>query len=427
MSRVGRVVGSGTGVLAAVFAGAALMGTEPVTLHAADAEERRVSGVVFDDANRNGRRDTGEAGVASAVVSDQHAIATTDKDGRYALTLSAKSRLVYVSLPDGWSPSGSFWKALAPVSPAVAAGAASAAASDAAASSVDLGLVRRPAAKSFTFLHASDTHLDAASLPRLKKLVEIVKTRRPDFVLITGDMVRDSLRVGEDHARPLFEMVARELKAMPVPVFTVPGNHDIFGIERNLSKVTVDHPLYGRTMYRTYLGPDYYSFTWGGLRFFGLNSVDADDMSYYGHLDREQLDWVARDLASVPSVTPVVTFNHIPLATSIEGLLGLMEDSPAPSVITLGGHGQFRHVVSNLADLLQSLGGHRLEIALGGHMHVSERLALDTTVGKVRFHQTGAVVGPSDAAGLNFVSGATLYKVADARVDDGTFIPLDAR
>jgi len=380
---------------------------------AAAPSERSVSGVVFDDANRNGRRDRGETGVAGATVSDQHAVATTDKEGRYTLALAAGSRLVFVSLPDGWSPSGKFWSAVE-------------SSSSGAAPAVDFGLVRRSAAaKSFTFLHASDTHLDAASLPRLKRLGEIVAAKRPDFVIITGDMVRDALRVGEEQARPLFEMVTRELRTFPVPVFTVPGNHDIFGIERDLSKVQPDHPLYGRAMYRSYLGPDYYSFTWGGLRFLGLNSVDADDMSYYGHLDREQLDWIGRDLRTAPAAAPVVTFNHIPLATSIEGLLGLMEDSPAPSVITLGGHRQFRHVVSNLGDLLQALGTHRLEIALGGHMHASERLAIDTTVGRVRFHQTGAVVGPSDAAGLNFVSGVTLYRVDGGRVDDGTFLPLD--
>ena len=371
------------------------------------AASRSVSGIVFDDANRNGKRDAGEAGIAGAAVSDQHAIATTGKDGRYTLTLAAASHLVYVSLPDGWSPSGPFWKSV-----------------DA---TIDFALTRRPAAaKSLTFLHASDTHLDAASLPRLKRLREIVTAKRPDFVVVTGDMVRDALRVGEEQARPLFELVARELAPFPVPVFTVPGNHDIFGIERTLSKVSKDHPMYGRAMYRRHLGPDYYSFTWGGLRFLGLNSVDNDDMSYYGHLDREQLDWVKKDLAAAPAGMPVVTFNHIPLATSVEGLLGLMEDSPAPSVITIGGRGQFRHVVSNLDELLAALAGHRLEIALGGHMHASERLAFDTTAGRVRFHQTGAVVGPSDAAGLSFVSGVTLYRVENARVDDGTFIPLDA-
>ena len=380
-----------------------------IPLLAAAVVSATVSGVVYDDANRNGKRDAGEAGITGAVVSDQHAVATTGKDGRYSLTPAGGVGPIFVSLPDGWSASGPFWKARP----------------DAAGGTVDFGLVRRPTAATFTFLHASDTHLDSASLPRIRRLKEIVTEKRPDFVVLTGDLVRDALRVGEDHARPLFEMVVSELKSFPVPVFTVPGNHDIFGIERNLSKVAADHPMYGRTMYRHHLGPDYYSFTWGGVRFLGLDSVDADDMSYYGHLDRGQLDWVGRDLAAAPADQPVVTFNHIPLATSIEGLLGLMEDSPAPSVITIGGHGQFRHVVSNLSELLQALGTHRLEIALGGHMHASERLVIDTTVGRVRFHQTGAVVGPSDAAGLNFVSGVTLYRVDNRRVDDGTFLPLD--
>jgi predicted MPP superfamily phosphohydrolase len=319
----------------------------------------------------------------------------TDKEGRYSLPPAAGARPVFVSLPDGWGASGSFWRP----------------ASDA---TTDFGLVRRAASSaSFTFLHASDTHLDEASLPRLDRLRDLVAEKKPDFVVLTGDLVRDSLRVGEDKARPLFELVTSELKKFPVPVFTIPGNHDIFGIERERSHVSADNPLYGRAMYRKFLGPDYYSFTWGGVRFLGLNSVDADDMSYYGHFDREQLDWVAHDLAVAPADAPVVTFNHIPMATSIEGMLGLMEDSPAPTIITLGGHGQFRHVVSNLA-----------ELPLGGHMHVSERLLLDTTIGRVRFHQAAAVVGPQEAGGMQYPSGVTLYRVRDGHVDDGTFLPL---
>ena len=369
-----------------------------------------VSGVVFEDANRNGRRDSGEKGIEGVAVSDQRTVVRTDKEGRYAIPPAAGARPIFVSLPDGWNASGSFW-ASAP-GPATSAPA-------------DFGLVRRAAASpTFTFLHASDTHLDEASLPHLVRLREIVAEKKPDFVVITGDLVRDSLRVGEDKARPLFELVAAELKKFPVPVFTVPGNHDIFGIERERSHVAADHPLYQRAMYRKFLGPDYYSFTWGGVRFLGLNSVDNDDMSYYGHFDREQLDWVTADLGAAPADAPVVTFNHIPMATTIEGLIGLMEDPPAPSIITIGGHGQYRHVVSNTSELLQSLGAHRLEIALGGHMHVSERVLLDTTIGRVRFHQTAAVVGPQEAGGLQYPSGATLYRVSGGHVDDGTFLPL---
>jgi hypothetical protein len=379
-----------------------------------------ITGTVFDDTNKNGRHDTGETGLPGIAVSNQIDVVTTDKEGRYTLPPPAGGRVVFVSLPDGWSPSGSFWH---PAAESAAAGASPAGAGLA----VDFGLVRRPASTTFTFLHASDSHLDAASLPHLRRLQEIVAAQRPAFVLLTGDLVRDSLRVGEDTARPLFEMVQAELKRFAVPVFTVPGNHDIFGIERNLSHVAADHPLYGRAMYRHFFGPDYYSFTWGGVRFCGLNSVDNDDMSYYGHVDADQIGWLARDVAAAPAKAPLVTFNHIPFATSVEGLLGLMEDSPAPSVIQIAGHGQFRHVVSNLSDVLGAIGKHRLEIALGGHMHVSERLSFDTTAGHVRFHQTAALVGQSDAAGLTFVSGATLYKVRDGRVDDGTFLPLDVQ
>ena len=367
-----------------------------------------MTGTVYEDANRNGRQDPGEEGIGGVVVSNQRDVVHTDPKGRYTLPAATGGRVTFVSLPEGCSPVGSFWGR----------------ADD---TNADFGLVRRPIrppAYTFTFLHASDTHLDEASLPHLVRLRELVAEKKPDFVVITGDLVRDSLRVGEDKARPLFELAAAELKKFPVPVFTVPGNHDIFGIERERSHVAADHPLYQRAMYRKFLGPDYYSFTWGAVRFLGLNSVDNDDMSYYGHFDRAQLDWVTADLAAVPATVPVVTFNHIPMATTIEGLIGLMEDPPAPSIITIGGHGQYRHVVSNTGELLQTLGAHRLEIALGGHMHVSERVLLDTTIGQVRFHQTAAVVGPQEAGGLQYPSGVTLYHVSNGHVDDGTFLPL---
>jgi 3',5'-cyclic AMP phosphodiesterase CpdA len=253
-----------------------------------------------------------------------------------------------------------------------------------------------------------------------------VESKRPAFVLITGDLVRDALRVGEAEARGYYDMLTSELARFPVPVFVVPGNHDIFGIERQQSLVARDHPLYGRAMCRRYTGPEYYSFNWGGIHFLGLDTVDYDDLWYYGHIDQAQLDWVARDLKQIPSAMPVVTFNHIPFASAVERLSPYTEDPPAPTLIRIGGRMQFRHVVSNLSDLLERLGGHRLEIALGGHLHASESLALDTTAGRVRFHQAAAVVGPQDMPGVQFVSGVTLYSARDGHVDDGVFLPLDS-
>ena len=45
----------------------------------------------------------------------------------------------------------------------------------------------------------------------------------------------------------------------------VPGNHDHYGIIRSRSHADSANPLYDRGMYRQYLGPDYYSFTYGGV------------------------------------------------------------------------------------------------------------------------------------------------------------------
>jgi hypothetical protein len=96
------------------------------------------------------------------------------------------------------------------------------------------------------------------------------------------------------------------MQRSPRPVWTVPGNHEIFGIERDKSGVAADHPLFGRAMYRAYRGPDYYSFNAGGVHFVGLNTADIDGPSYFGHVDSTQLAWLARDL-----------FNHIPFYSTI--------------------------------------------------------------------------------------------------------------
>jgi hypothetical protein len=373
-------------------------------------------GVVFDDANGNGRRDPGEAGVPGVAVSDQFKVRVTAADGSFDFEevngLHFDAQVIFVSVPDGWAPSGPFWH---PQTKQVQV-----------RQQHDFGLRRTPAAGEFTFLHASDTHLDTASLPRMQRLRALVEQQRPAFVLISGDLIRDALRVGEAPARAQYEMLRAELAKFPVPVWTVPGNHEIFGIERHQSLVSREHPLFGKKMYRHYLGPDYFSFTYGDVHFVGLDTVDVSDLWYYGHVDPAQLAWLERDLAAVPPGTPVVTFNHIPLASAVEGLRGFTEDEPAPTLIRMGGKMQFRHVVSNPGAVLAVIQkNHRLEIALGGHFHTRETIAYKTSAGLVRIFQTGAVVAPHTTGGMTMVSGVTLYRVRNGKVDDGTFLPLD--
>ena len=197
-----------------------------------------------------------------------------------------------------------------------------------------IALAPAAAPATFTFVHASDTHIAPASAERTRRLRAIADSIRPAFVLVTGDLVKDALRVGEAEARGYYDLFAAEIASFRSPVYTVPGNHENFGIERAQSKVQATHPLYGREMYRSYRGPDYYSFTYGGVHFVGLNTVDIDDQWYYGHVDARQLEWLARDLAVIPSTMPVVTFDHIPFFSAMETVNGYNDGPPAPSVIT---------------------------------------------------------------------------------------------
>jgi hypothetical protein len=215
-----------------------------------------------------------------------------------------------------------------------------------------------------------------------------------------------------------------------MPVWVVPGNHEIFGIERHRSGVPEEHPLYGKKMFERYLGPRYYSFQYGGVHFVALDTADVNDRWYYGHVDRTQLEWLKQDLAHVPAEIPIVTFNHIPLVSAIAGSMGYDPDDPqtgAPgSVIVVDGKPQYRHVVSNFAEVVEHLKGRRYPLALGGHLHGREEILLGLSDLETRFQQTAAVVGPSGADyGLNLVSGVTLYQVKDGVLDGGEFIAID--
>jgi hypothetical protein len=386
------------------IAGAVLLGAASAGITKAQVASP-LTGIVFNDANRNGQRDAGEPGVSGVAVSNQRDVVQTGTDGRYSLPRGPYG-LVFVSLPDGYAAVGDFWRALPP-SPDGAA---------------DFALAAQPSATTFTFIHASDTHVSPQTVGRMQQLRAIAEKYHPDFVLVSGDLVRDALRVGEDEARGYYDLYTAEARRFPMPVWSVPGNHENFGIERHLSLVSPRHPLYGKGMYRQRLGPNYYSFTHGGVHFVGLDSVDIADLWYYGHVDGVQLAWLKADLARLPADMPVVTFNHIPFATAIDGIGGYRDDGAAPTLITVGRRTTFRHVVSNLDEVLAALGSREWPLALGGHMHTRESISFGSTV-RTRFHQAAAVVGPTENA-VPAISGVTLYRVKSRVIDDGEFVPI---
>ena len=367
-----------------------------------------VSGYVFDDINNNGVRDANEKGIRNVSVSDQVNVVTTNENGFYQIRYTSTYGLLFVSLPVGFS-SKAWWQRVDSINNR----------------QFNFPLVKITASSSFTFIHASDTHISETSLDRMQKFEKVVDSVKPDLVIITGDLVSDALRVSEAEATRLYELFSKEIKKIKFPVWCVPGNHEIFGIERHLSLVSQLHPLYGRKMYRHYFGPDYYSFNYAGVHFIGLNSVEFEDLWYYGRIDSIQLAWLKKDVATVHSTTPIITFQHIPFFSGGFSMMPFEEDGPGRSLVRERGTFQYRHIVSNAQDVFMIMYNHNYPLALGGHYHFQQKFYFEGLA--TRFEQAAAVVGPSSEGNIQTPSGVTVYHVTDGKIDEGNFIRLDRK
>jgi cytolysin (calcineurin-like family phosphatase) len=179
-------------------------------------------------------------------------------------------------------------------------------------------------------------------------------------------------------------------------------------------------------MYRQYRGPDYYSFTYGGVHFVALNTLMTDDSAYYGRVDSVQLAWLRRDLATLAPSVPVVTFNHIPMVSAWEMLAGFADIPMVSSFRKDNGRSADRHTVANVVEVMSAMRGHPWVLALGGHMHASEKQVFQIEGVATRFEQAAAVVGPNGADDLVAPSGITFYTVRNGTIDAGRFVRLDA-
>ena len=370
--------------------------------------QNTIAGFVFEDINQNGIKDKNEAGIKSVAVSNQVDVVTTGNDGSFSLPGANGFGIVFITLPDGYKSVDTFWKTID---------------STKKGAPINFPLVKSKPVSSFTFIHASDTHISPASIDRMKKLEHITDSVKPDMMIITGDLVKDALRVPESTARSLYELFKAEKTNINTNVWLVPGNHEIFGIERHLSLVSSSNPLYGRKMYRYYFGPDYYSFNFGGVHFIALNSLDFEDLWYYGKIDSTQLEWLKRDISFVDPKTPIITFQHVPFYSGGLSIQNYEGNGPARTIELEKGVIQYRHVVSNAQDVLAILRNHNYPLALAGHHHFRQKFSFAGM--PTRFEQTAAVIGPSEEGELKMPSGIMVYSVKDGKIDEGKFIPLD--
>jgi 3',5'-cyclic AMP phosphodiesterase CpdA len=161
-------------------------------------------------------------------------------------------------------------------------------------------------ASPLTFLQISDSHVgfdkpaNSNALATLQEAIDKVGTlpQRPSFMIHTGDITHLSKPSEFDNA----DQVIGKAK---LDVHYVPGEHDV--IDEDRGKAYLDR--YGKNA----KGAGWYSFDQAGVHFIGLVNVLDLKAGGLGNLGDEQLAWLADDVRSKSSSTPIVVFAHVPL------------------------------------------------------------------------------------------------------------------
>ncbi|HEX6603714.1 MAG TPA: metallophosphoesterase [Sphingomicrobium sp.] len=225
----------------------------------------------------------------------------------------------------------------------------------------------RSSTQPFTFVQLSDSHIGFNKPPNsdaratFGEAIAKVKALpvQPDFIIHTGDVSQFS-RDGE------FDDAEQMLKAAGLPVFYVPGEHDM--LDPDGGKAFLNR--FGKGS----VGAGWYSFDHRGVHFVALVNVADLKPGGMGNLGPEQLKWLRADLAGRSSSTPIVVFAHIPLWTVYADWGWGTDDS---------------------AEALKLLARFGSVTILNGHIHqITQRVE-----GRIAFHTARSTAFPQPAPG----------------------------
>ena len=288
-------------------------------------------GTVFNDKNKNGKKDKGEPGLPNIAVSNGKEITKTDAQGKWKLphdddtiffiikprnwrTPLNKENLpqfYYIHKPKG-SPPNLKYKGVKPTGPLP--------------KSIDFALIADKEPDTFKAIFFGDPQprsIEQINYMAHDIIPELIGTEAK-FGVTLGDIMFDDL--------DLFKESNANLALIGIPWYNVVGNHDI-----NFD--SKDDSGSDETFHR-FFGPNYYSFDHGPVHFIVLDDVDwsGEKNTYRGGLDEDQLTFVKNDLALVPKEKLIMLMMHIPLTNvgNRQKLYRLIEQRPY--TMSISGH-----------------------------------------------------------------------------------------
>lgn len=333
--------------------------------HDARKDTRTIAGMVFDDANHNGRLDSGERGVPGVKVSNSREVVLTDAAGRYALPVRS-DMAVFVVQPSGWrvptderwvpqfayqhkpkgTPKALRYGGLPPTGPLPSA--------------INFPIIPTETGQSFDCAVLGDvqpaSNIEVGYVRDTLVRELLTAPKKPACLLALGDIVSDDLH--------LIPRTAEVMGAIGVPQWWVQGNHDY--------DHDADHDIDSSDTWRRLYGPNNYAFEMGQAVFIVLDNVSfpcGEDpaearerpfckqywKTYNGRLLPDQMTFIANVLKATDPKKLVVFAAHIPF-------VGFDNSESQP------------HQTDNMGELYALVKG-RPALSLTGHSHTLENMA----------------------------------------------------
>lgn len=212
------------------------------------------------------------------------------------------------------------------------------------------------------FAFATDVHLHNGypkdQVNGFKQALNKIKSEKVDFIIFGGDLNDiDGLshKREQQTAENLYAGFKKIVDETGIKYYPTIGNHDRY-YDKDGGYADGDE------MFKNFFGKTYYTFENAGVRFFILNSVQHKQGVQGYVIGDEQMEWLKKELASVPATTPIVVSTHVPVYSMyypvVEGKYVMVD------------------VIANYKDLLKVFSQHNLQLVLQGHQHLHEEMLL---------------------------------------------------
>lgn len=308
--------------------------------------QNSVKGYVFEDLNKNGKKDKGEKALVGVAVSNGVEVVQTDQKGQYVLPLTGDNQIFVIkpsqyavaldayNLPQSYvthkpngSPKGTQYEGVAPTGQLP--------------KEVNFGLIPQRESDDFkAFVFGDPQPYSLEELDYFKKaVVDEVKNDKAGiaFGISLGDLVGDKLDLHTPYKKVMQEI--------GLPWYNVMGNHDM--------NYEAKEDIYSDETFEKNFGPANYAFNYGKAHFIVLDDIlyphPVTGKGYLGGLRQDQLDFVKNNLKFVSKDKLVVVSFHIPLfiggenhfdKVSRQQLLDLLKDHE--NVLLLSAHTHYQ-------------------------------------------------------------------------------------